>query len=470
MAEVLTPDICVIGGGSGATAVAMAAAAFGVPVALVARRTDGTAQNNVAALTAAAGRATAMRDSAAFGVSAAAPDVDFVKVRDHVRRVAAALAPNESVARLTGLGIRVIEGEARFKDRRTLVAAGAFEIRARRFVIATGSTPALPSIPGLEQGPYLTSDSIFALGELPGHLIVIGAGSTGLALAQSFRRLGSEVTVLDAGQPLFSEDDECAGIVVTALEREGVVIRSGVKIARIERARGKVQAILEGIEGNDSVEGTHLLIAAGRKPVLGGLAPEVAGVVCNDAGVRVNKRLKTSNPRIYAIGDVTGQSHSAHAANYHAGLVVRNALFRSRAKVNGDVIPRLTLTDPELAQAGLSEAEARRRGMRINIARWPYYDNGRAQAQHATHGHIKVITARNGTVVGATIVGAQAGEMISAWTFAMVQKLNVSAITDVIWPSPTLSEIGSNAALDFFTPRLTSPRVRRIIAWLRIFG
>ena len=140
--------------------------------------------------------------SAPFGVSAAAVDVDFAKVREHVRRVAAALAPNESVARLTGLGIRVIEGEARFKDRRTLVAAGAFEIRARRFVIATGSTPALPSIPGLEQGPYSTSDTIFALGELPGHLIVIGAGSTGLALAQSFRRLGSEVTVLEAEQPL----------------------------------------------------------------------------------------------------------------------------------------------------------------------------------------------------------------------------------------------------------------------------
>ena len=263
---------------------------------------------------------------------------------------------------------------------------------------------------------------------------------------------------------------KCAAIVVTALEREGVVIRSGVKIARLERARGKVQAILEGIEGNDTVEGTHLLVATGRKPALGGLAPEVAGVVCNDAGIRVNKRLKTSNRRIYAIGDVTGQLHSAYAADYHAGLVVRNALFRSRAKLNGDVIPRLTLTDPELAQAGLSEAEARRRGLKINIARWPYYDNGRAQAARATHGHIKVITARNGTVLGATIVGAQAGEMISAWTLAIVQKLDVSAITDVVWPSPTLSEIGRNAALDFFTPRLTSPRVRRIIAWLRIFG
>jgi pyruvate/2-oxoglutarate dehydrogenase complex dihydrolipoamide dehydrogenase (E3) component len=466
MAETLTPDICVIGGGSGAAATAIAAAAFGVPVVLVARRIGGGYRDNLPALAAAARHAAAMRGGEPFGVTAGALDVDFAKVRDHVERVVGALASNEAVARLTGFGIRVIEGDARFRDRRTLIAAGAFEIRARRFVIAARSAPALPQIPGLEQGPYLTSDSIFALGALPQHLLVIGAGSTGLELAQAFRRLGSAVTVLEVAKPLAGEDDECAAVLVTEIERDGVVIRSGVKVARIEHAGGKVQAILEG-DGNNHIEGTHLLVATGNSPALGGLAPEVAGVAYQDDGVVVNKRLKTANRRIYAIGDAVGQSH---AGNYHAGLVVRNALFRARVKLDRDATPRMILTGPELAQAGLTEAEARKRGIKIKIARWPYHDNARAQAERETRGHIKIVLARDGTILGVTIVGAQAGELIAAWAVAMAQNSNVRAITDVVLPSPTLSEIGKSAALDYFMPRLTSPWTRRIIAWLRIFG
>ena len=253
--------------------------------------------------------------------------------------------------------------------------AATVEIRARRFVIATGSTPALPQIPGLDQGGYLTSETVFGLTELPEHLIVMGAGSTGLELAQAFRRLGSAVTVLEAAQPLAGDDPECAAIVVNQLEREGVVVRGGVKIAGIEYAGGRVQAMLEG---DDSVEGTHLLAATGSKPALDGLDLEAAGIACSDAGIRVNKRLKTSNKRVYAIGGAIGQPH---AESYHASLVIQNALFRSRAKVRDGLIPRLTLTDPELAQAGMTETEARDRGIKITIARWPYHDNGRAQAE-----------------------------------------------------------------------------------------
>jgi pyruvate/2-oxoglutarate dehydrogenase complex dihydrolipoamide dehydrogenase (E3) component len=464
MAEILTPDICVIGGGSGAAATAITAAAFGAPVVIVSRRVGGGYRDNLPALAAAARRAAAMQGGGPLGVSAAAVDVDFAKVRDHVRRAVGALASNDTVARLTGFGVRVIEGDARFKDRRALVAAGAFEIRARRFVIATRSAPLLPQIPGLEQGPYLTGDSIFALDELPQHLLVIGAGSTGLELAQAFRRLGSAVTVLEAMRPLAGDDDECAAVLANEIERDGVVIRSGVKITRIERAAGKVQAILEG---GDRIEGTHLLVATGSGPMLGGLAPEVAGVSYRDAGIVVNKRLKTANRRIYAIGDAIGRSH---AGNYHARLVVRNALFRSRMKLDNDATPRLILTDPELAQAGLTEAEARKRGMKIRIARWPYHDNVRAQAARETRGHIKIVLSRTGTILGVTIVGAHAGELIAAWSVALAQKLDVRAMTDVIMPSPTLAEIGKSAALDYFTPRLTSPWTRRIIAWLRIFG
>ncbi len=464
MAETFTPDICVIGSGSGAASIAMAAAAFGVPVALVKCHAGGGHRGRMASLLAAAKCAAAMREGRPFGVMAAAVNVDFAKLRDHVQRVADALAPNKASARLTGLGIRVIEGDARFKDRRTLIVAGDVEIRARRFVIATGSTPALPQIQGLDQGRCLTGETVFDLTELPEHLIVIGAGSTGLELAQAFRRLGSAVTVLEAARPLAGDDPECAAVVVNQLEREGVVVRGGVKIARIEYAGGRVQAILEG---GDSVEGTHLLAATGSKPALDGLNLEAAGIAYRDAGIHVNKLLKTSNKRIYAIGGAIGQPH---AASYHASVVMQNALFRSRAKVQDGLIPRLTLTGPELAQAGMTEIEARDRGIKITITRWPYNDNDRAQAERETRGHIKVITSTKGKILGAAIVGAQAGELIASWMLAIAQGMHIRAITDVVLPSPTLSEIGKSAAFDFFVPRLTSPWVRRIIAWLRIFG
>ncbi len=472
MAETLNPDICVIGAGSGGLSVAAAAAAFGVPVVLIEKHKMGGDCLNTGcvpskALLTAAKRAAAMRNSGAFGVTAQDVAVDFAKVHSHVHGVIAAIAPVDSVERFSGLGVRVIQGHAAFKDRRTVVV-GDIEIRARRFVVATGSTPAVPPIPGLDQGPFFTNETIFNLTVLPQHLVVIGAGPIGLELAQAFRRLGSDVTVLEAAQPLAKDDPECAAIVVDQLEREGVVIRSGVKVAGVACAAGSVTVTLEG---GETIEGNHLLVATGRKATTDGLGLEAAGIRYDRAGIAVNTKLKTSNSRVYAIGDAAaGQLQFTHAANYHAGLVIRNALFRLPVRVNSDVIPWVTYTEPELAQSGLSEAEARKRGLKIRIMRWPYHDNDRAQTERETRGHIKVITTTKGKIVGATIVGAQAGELISMWTLAIGQGFNIRAMTGIVMPYPTLSEIGKRAAIDFFTPSLTSPWVRRIIAWLRIFG
>jgi pyruvate/2-oxoglutarate dehydrogenase complex dihydrolipoamide dehydrogenase (E3) component len=472
MAETLTPDICVIGAGSAGLSVAAAAAAFGVPTVLIEKHKMGGDCLNTGcvpskALLAAAKRAASMRNSDAFGVTAQLASVDFAKVHEHVQRVIAAIAPNDSAERFTGLGVRVIKGNATFKDRRT-VAVGDIEIRARRFVIATGSAPAAPRISGLDQGPYFTNETIFSLTELPKHLIVIGAGPIGLELAQAFRRFGSDVTVLEAARPLAKDDPECAAIVVTALEREGVVIRSGVNVAEVACAVGNVKVTLEG---GETIDGTHLLVAAGRKATTDGLGLEAAGIRHDRAGIVVNNKLKTSNRRVYAIGDAAaGQLQFTHAANYHAGLVIRNALFRLPVRVNNDVIPWVTYTDPELAQTGLSEAEARKRGYKVRLLRWPYHDNDRAQAERETHGHIKAVTTANGKILGATIVGAQAGELITTWSLAIAQRLNIRALTSVVAPYPTLSELGKRAAIDYFTPSLTSPWVRRIIAWLRLFG
>jgi pyruvate/2-oxoglutarate dehydrogenase complex dihydrolipoamide dehydrogenase (E3) component len=472
MAETLAPDICVIGAGGGGLSVAAAAAAFGVLTVLIEKHKMGGDYLNAGcvpskALLAAAKRAALMRNSGAFGVTAQLASVDFAKVHEHVHRAIAAIAPADSAERFTGLGVRVIKGHATFKDRRT-VTVGETQIRARRFVLATGSAPAVPPIPGLTQSPYFTNETIFSLTDLPKHLIVIGAGTVGLELAQAFRRFGSDVTVFEAALPLAKDDPECAAIVVTQLEREGVVIRVGVKVTGVACAVGDVKVTLEG---GEVVEGTHLLVAAGRQAVTAGLGLEAAGIRYDGTGILVNKKLKTSNGRVYAIGDAAaGQLQFTQAANYHAGLVIRNALFRLPVRASNDVIPWVTYTDPEMAQAGLSEAEARKRKLKIRILRWPYHDNDRAQTERETHGHIKVVTTANGKILGAAIVGAQAGELIATWALAIAQGLDIRAMSDVVLPYPTLSEIGKRAAIDYFTPGLTSPWVRRIIAWLRLFG
>lgn len=477
MGETLTPDICVIGAGSGGLSVAAAAAAFGVSTVLIEKHKMGGDCLNTGcvpskALLAAAKRAALMHHSAGFGVTAGQVSVDFAKVRAHVNDVIASIAPVDSAERFTGLGVTVIKGHARFKDRRTLLA-GDYAIRARHFIIAAGSSAAVPPIPGLDGGPFLTNETLFNLTMLPKHLIVIGAGPIGLEMGQAFRRLGSEVTVLEAAQPLAKDDPECAAIVLDQLDREGVAIRSGVKVSGVEYADGKVTVRIEGHEGDgeDIVTGTHLLVATGRRPNVDGLDLEAARVRYDRSGIYVNRKLKTSNRRIYAIGDIVAkQPQFTHAANYHAGLVIRNALFRLPVKVSRDAIPWVTFTDPELAQTGLTEAEARKRGYRVRILRWPYHDNDRARTEREAHGHIKVVTDRKGAILGATIVGAQAGEMITTWTLAISRKMNIRAFADIVVPYPTLSEIGKRAAIDFFTPGLTRPMLRRIIGWLRIFG
>ena len=483
MAEALTPDLCVIGAGSGGLSVAAAAAALGVPVVLIEKGKMGGDCLNVGcvpskAMIAAAKRAEAIRSAAAFGIKPQRPGVEFYHVNDHINEVIAAIAPNNSRERFTGLGVRVIDGEARFTDANTVAVGEQYEIKARCFVIATGSVPAVPPIPGLDKTPYLTNETVFEMRERPKHLIVIGAGAIGLELAQAFRRLGSDVTVLEAATPLANEDPECAAIVLDRLTREGVAIRSGVTVTQVRRVRNRVELELraaeeDGKESGKSKEqlgGSDVLVATGRRPAVEGLGLDAAGIAHTASGITVDKRLRTTNRRVYAIGDVAGSAHFTHAANYHASLVIRHALFRMPVKVDPDGIPRVIFTDPELAHVGLSETEARQRVRTIRVLRWPYHENDRAQAERETSGHIKVITDKKGKILGATIVGASAGELITAWTLAINQRLNIRAFAGIVVPYPTLSEIGKRAAITFYTPRLSSPWVRRILGFVRRLG
>ena len=472
MTEVLYPDLCVIGAGSGGLSVAAAAASFGVSVVLVEKGKMGGDCLNYGcvpskALLAQAKRAQLQRQ--ALGSGAENVPIDFGKIHEYVHGVIRALAPNDSKARLGGLGVQVIEGAAHFKDRFTIGVGDALEIKARRMVIATGSQPAMPSIAGLESVSILTNETIFDLTEVPQHLAVIGAGPVGLELAQAFRRLGAAVTVLEADTPLAKDDPECAAVVLDRLTREGVVIRSGVAVARVEPGP-PVRLFLEGGQGEEIIEASHLLVAAARRANVKGLLLEAAGIKYHDRGIVVDKGLRTTNRRVYAIGDVAGGLQFTHVANYHAGLVVRSALFRLPTKADTLAMPWVTFTDPELAQVGLNEVEARRRHGAIRVLRWPYHENDRAQVEGNTVGHIKVITTKRGRIVGASIVGAHAGELITTWSLAVAQRLNIRTIAALIIPYPTLAELGKRAAISYFFLSLTRPWLRSLVRLLRRFG
>jgi pyruvate/2-oxoglutarate dehydrogenase complex dihydrolipoamide dehydrogenase (E3) component len=472
LAQSLRPDICVIGAGSGGLSVAAAAAAFGVSVVLIEKgRMGGDCLNYGCvpskALIAAAKRANASTTSGVFGIDAQAK-VAFARTYGHVRKVIAAVAPNDSVQRFAGLGVRVLTGAARFTDPTTVMVDGSVVVQARRFVIATGSLPAIPPIPGLAQTPHLTNESIFDLGALPSRLVVIGGGAIGLELGQAFHRLGAHVTVIEAARPLANDDAECAQIVIDALVREGIKIRAGASVQSAHKTDSGIELAVKCGDAEERVTGSHLLVAAGRVPNIEDLGLEDAGIEFTRAGIVVDGSLKTTNRRVYAIGDVAaGGMMFTHVANYHAGLVIRHALFRLPVEVRYNAVPWVTFTDPELAHVGLTDEQARNEGHRIRVMRWPYCENDRAQAERTTVGHTKIVTNVRGRILGATIVGAHAGELIAPWALAIGQALNVRAVAEMVVPYPTFGEINKRAAMTFFAPMAASPRVRRIIQWLR---
>jgi pyruvate/2-oxoglutarate dehydrogenase complex dihydrolipoamide dehydrogenase (E3) component len=472
--QTLTCDLCVIGAGSGGLSVAAAAAAFGEKVVLIERHKMGGDCLNYGcvpskAMIASAKRAHLMRTSGPFGIRPSPPEVDHRAVHDHVKSVIAAIAPNDSVERFTGLGVKVIQATGKFLDRET-VAAGDYRIKARRFVVATGSAAVVPPIPGLDTVPYLTNETIFDNTQRLDHLIVVGGGPIGIELAQAHMRLGSRVTVLEGMKALGKDDPELTGIVLASLRKEGLVIREDTLVQRVEGRPGALRVHVKSGESLETVDGTHLLIAAGRRPNLTGLDLEAGGIVYERTGIKVDARLQTSNPKVSAIGDCIGGLQFTHVANYHAGIIIRRALFRMPAKVDTTRVPWVTFTDPELAHVGLTEAQARKAGYKVNVLRWPYHENDRAQAERETDGHVKVVTNTKGRILGASIVGAHAGELIQMWSLAIAQGLTIKAMTDWISPYPTLTEINKRAAIRYYGSAPSTPMVRRIIGWLKKLG
>ena len=372
-----------------------------------------------------------------------------------------------SVERFRGLGVTVLQAEARFTGPRTL-RAGAVEVRPRRFVIATGSHPAVPPIPGLDQMPYLTNETVFTNRVLPRHLIVIGGGPIGIEMAQAHCRLGARVTVLDLGPLLPRDDPQLVGLLSAQLATEGSALRSQVAIKSVARDRtGFVVQLGDG----ERIEGSHLLVAAGRRPSVEALDLAAAGIAAGAQGIGVDARLRTTNRRAFAIGDVAGGPQFTHIALYHAGIVIRNALFRLPAKVDYRALPWVTYTDPELAQVGLTEIAARQAlGGTVRVLRWPFAENDRAHTDRDTAGLVKIVTRRDGRILGASILGAAAGDLILPWALAISQKLKIGALANLIVPYPTRGEAGKRAAGGFYTPALFSARTRRIVRFLARFG
>src|SRR5271167_2838888 len=471
MTRYFAPDLCVIGAGSGGLAVAAGAAQMGAEVVLVERGAMGGDCLNFGcvpskSLLAAARIADLWRRGTALGIAYARPRIDFAAVADSVQRVIAAIAPNDSIERFEGLGVRVLRAEARFTSPRA-VRAGDVEIRPRRFVIATGSQPAIPPIPGLRDVPYLTNESVFANRQSPEHLIVIGGGPIGIEMAQAHCRLGARVTVLDVGPLLPRDDVELAAALAERLCGEGIATHPRVEIAGVERD-GEI--IRVRLASGEQIAGSHLLVAAGRRPTIEALDLAAAGIAATAKGITVDAQLRTTNRRAFAVGDVAGGPQFTHIALYHAGIVIRNALFRIPAKVDYRALPWVTYTDPELAQVGLTEAASRAVGEAPRVLRWRFVENDRAQTERETEGMVKVVTCGNGRILGASILGAGAGDLILPWALAISQRLKIGAMANLIVPYPTRGEASKRAAGSYYTPWLFSARTRRLVRLLARFG
>ena len=458
----ITTDLCIIGAGSGGLSLAAGAAQMGARVVLVEGDQMGGDCLNTGcvpskALLATARAAQALRDGAGFGVAAVEPQVDFAAGRDHVQRVIARIAPVDSQARFEGLGVQVIREWGRFISPRE-VQAGDDVVVARRFVIATGSQPLVPDIPGLDQVPYLTNETIFALRQRPAHLVIIGGGPIGMEMAQAHRRLGSAVTVIEGARALGRDDPEAAAVVVDRLRAEGVTVLEGHMVASV--APGPVVTLADGRR----IAGSHLLLAIGRKVVLERLDLAAAGVAATPKGVTVDAGLRSSNRRVYAVGDAAGGLQFTHVAAYQAGIVLRQVVLGLPAKVRGDHIPWVSYTDPELAQIGPTEAEARaRHGAALTVVRADFQHNDRAITEGRDAGFVKVMVMR-GRPIGVTAVGHGAGEVIGLWSLAISQRLKLSAVAGMVLPYPTYGEASKRAAGAYFSPKLfDSPMVRRVV-------
>ena len=462
-------DLLVIGAGSGGLSVAAGASQMGAEVILLEGHEMGGDCLNFGcvpskALIASAKVAHVQAHGAKFGVADVAPQVDYAAAKDHVRNIIDTIAPVDSQERFEGFGIRVIREYGRFVSA-TEVEAGEHRITARRVVIATGSSPLVPPIPGLENVPFDTNETIFDQRDKPDHLLIIGGGPIGMEMAQAHVRLGCKVTVIEGVKAMGNDDPELAQVVIDSLRDEGVEIFEGAMAAEI---RGQAGAIEVEAKDGRVFMGSHLLLAIGRKANTDRLNLEAAGIEPTRTGIKVDDQLRTTNSKVYAIGDVAGGLQFTHVAGYHAGVIIRSTLFGLRSKASTNHIPWATYTEPELSHVGLTEAQAKaQHGDKVEVAKFEFHHNDRAIAERKTKGFIKVMVVK-GRPVGASIVGHQAGELINLWSLALANRLKMGQIAAMVSPYPTIGEVNKRVAGAYFSPRLfDNPMIKRVVRFVQ---
>ena len=473
MNKPIRADLCILGAGSAGLSIAAGASQMGARVVLIeADKMGGDCLNTGCvpskSLLASAKIAKTVRSGGRYGV-AAVPVIDFQGVHDRVHGVIGTIAPHDSVERFTSLGCTVIQARGRFVDPTTVEAGGKL-IKSRRFVVATGSRAAVPPIPGLASIPFFTNESIFDNIVLPAHLIVIGGGPIGCEMAQAHARLGARVTIVSHGLILPKDDTDAAEVVRQRFVTEGISLVESAEVARVEGQSGEISVHVSNGGVESVVSGSHVLIAAGRWANVEDLGLEAAGVSFSPKGITVDARLRSTNRRVFAAGDIADGYQFTHLASYHAGVIIKNALFRLPAKAQPKALPWVTYCDPELAQVGQTEARARAEDPKVRILRANFSDNDRAQTEGETAGFLKVMVAGNGKILGATIVGSHAGELLMPWVLAISEGLKIGAVANAIAPYPTLSEVSKRAASSYYTQTLFSSRTRALVRFLGVFG
>ena len=462
-------DICIIGAGSAGLSFAAGAAQLGKKVVLIEKGKMGGDCLNYGcvpskSLLAAAAAAQEARIASKFGVHAE-PKIDFKAVMDHVRSVIASIEPHDSQERFEGLGVTVLRAPGKFTGPRT-VEAGSDIVEAKFFIVATGSSPFVPPIPGLADVDFLTNETLFDQTTPAEHIVIIGGGPIGVEMAQAHIRLGMEVTLVEGMSILGAEDSELVDVVRSRLNEEGVRIIENKMVSEVSQSGNTITLTLSD---GEKVSGDRLLVATGRRANTDGLDLEKAGVAVNNKGVIADQHLRTENRRIFVAGDVAGGKQFTHVAGDHASSLVRTILFKSATAKRDHLAPHATYCDPELASVGLTEQQAKEAGFNITVSRWTFDENDRAKAEARTEGLIKVVTKKNGEVLGASIVGKNAGDLISQWTHAIANKQKIISFTKTIAAYPTRSEISKRAAGAFYTPALFSKRTKLLVRLLSTF-
>jgi pyruvate/2-oxoglutarate dehydrogenase complex dihydrolipoamide dehydrogenase (E3) component len=472
MAEDLKPDLCVIGAGPGGLSVAHAAALLGASVVLIEEDKMGGDCLNYGcvpskSLIAAARIAATAKNAEKFGIRFASTEIDYQKVHAHIQQVITTIAPHDSVERYTKLGVKVLQGHGQFIDAQT-VSVGEQKIKAKYFVIASGSKPIIPPIKGLETVQYLTNETIFNLKEKPERLIVIGGGPIGCEIAQAHALLGTSVTLLEIASILSKDDQTLVENLRQQFKQDNIDLLENIKALNLSQQDNKIT--IQYSQGNliKEISGSHVFIATGRRANIGKLNLASANIVFNEHAVQVDAHLRTTNKKVFAIGDAIGHAQFTHLANYHASIVIKNTLFKIPAKIKEDFVPWVTYTMPEIAQAGLTEQQARAKNLKIKVVTETFANNDRAQTEHQTEGKIKMITDVKGKILGVSLIAPHAGELIFPWVLATHAGVRLKQMATMIAPYPTLNEINKRVVENYFLPTLSSKWMHALIKLLKI--